>query len=649
MRLPLPPNNLAAIRQDYRDKHNSNGGGVLLCRKYPPRQVIDKESGQPVIDKAGNPVMWCPWYDGKELTVNETKYVNANHWFSEEKHNDCYATINHFPIEYPPEVFWAMNEGGTYRTSDNLAYLTGFYLDFDHRKIHDVAKNQQAPAELVQEALSYAELIEQTLVDYLPDDYGMPVITYTGGGFGFYFKIRPIPATTENKARHMEIYEKLYRRFSILFAELLNVFENDHKVVGSERVIRVTGTYNSKTGAYAQYIARYGNATTDEVYQYSLSDIYDLYRLNQIKIDVDPAENDKPNACLVKDSPLQKKKREKRGEKEEQGSSQAVQAAPAYAQRGNVAYPTKWYQGWVNAKQLGKYLELSVKSLEYLDSQGALQRNNALFLIACLKTELELAKYGYYILDQSPQIWARNIISYVANINDSLTTPLEEEELDALLNSALTNKYHFRRRDKIQQFLNLTDAEFSSLGWMDKQKKEAQKQERNNVLTDLDKDVVKLYLSGLSDAKIATALGITKRTSINIRQRLGVTDRSAKWENIDFEGNKRHIKHAKAEAPEPAPIFPYMPWYKPTYKSVYVWDYRTNNQVTKNAVVERTQKLAELKDLSYKVSDVKRLSDIAKRAANISDEERNKILAYFEDIKKQAERQYREELWEEFG
>lgn len=659
-RLQLPQNNLDAIKQDYMDKHASAGGAVLVCRKYDRPRMVD---GKPLLDKAGNPIMKRDWYEGKDLTTNESEYVRKSHYPSEKNHNDCYATLNHFPTEYTPEIFKSMHKGQDekYRSADNVEYLTGYYLDFDHRAIHSLAKNQQA-TELVQDALGYADQIVATLADYLPSDFGMPVISYTGGGYGFYFRLKPLEATEENKAQYMAVWEQLYQRFSLLFGEILDAFENDHAVLDFSRVIRITGTYNDKTGAFARYIARYGNAATNEVYMYKLDEIVDLYHLDDIK--------EEPNSCLVTTFPLPKEKREKR-EKKENEPKESNGLGPAlvpcvdlssqssYARKGNVAYPTKWYQGFANAKQLGRYLELSTKSLEYLDSRGALQRNNALFLIACLKVEIEYAKYGHYILGEVCGKLQSDICNYILDLNNSLSAPLDDDECAGLINHALTNQYHFRRRDTIQKILNLTDAEFESLGWLDKQRKEEQGKERINALTDQDKDVVKLYLDGLSDAKIAEKLHITKRQSIRIRQRLGVTDRSVKWEDIDFEDNKRYARHTKAEAPEPTPIYPYMPWYTPTPKAMYAVDYRTGNMRVKNAVVERAKMLAECTggDVRQLMEFDARMRKLWKQAAVISNKEKNAISASFEEMRKQAEERYKDEMidkygvefWEEFG
>lgn len=562
-KLKNPQNNLDAIRQDYQDKHASAGGAVLVCRKYD-RQVRDKD-GKLVFDKAGNPVTFKSWFEAQFLTKDVDKYVYHSEMFSEQRKNDCYCTINSFPADCEPDVKTTKTwQCLSYRSVAKLAHLTGFYLDFDHIGIHALAKklekqkkrkNQQDPmkpvqdpAELVEEVLNYADMIVATLESYLPADYGMPIISFTGGGFGFYFPLKPIPSTPENRTRYMEIWEKLYRRYSDIFKGILGTYENDHAVLDYVRVIRITGTYNSKTNTYSQYIARYGNVETNEVYEYSLDEIADLYHLDDL-----PAE--KSNISLVSLSSLQNKKREKREKKEtkpEEGSCTSdlapnISSSMAdHENRGNVAYPSKWYQGYANAKQLGRYLALAVKSLEYLDTQGTLQRNNVLFLIACLMTEIEYAKYGCYIFYNRNKVShgaRQDVIDYILLLNDSLENPLEEEELANLLKSALSNQYHFRRLATVQKFLNLTNAEFETLGWLEHQKKEEQKQERNNALTDLDKEVVRLYLAGLSDAKIAKELGIPKLQSIRIRQRLGVTDRSVKWEDVDFEGNKRHLQH----------------------------------------------------------------------------------------------------------
>lgn len=218
----------------------------------------------------------------------------------------------------------------------------------------------------------------------------------------------------------------------------------------------------------------------------------------------------------------------------------AKSSASAYTNRNDIIYPTKWYQGYANEKLLGNYLDLSIRSLEHLDNQGSVNRNDALFLIACLKTEIEYAKYGYLIFGQVSEKVQNDIATYIANLNNSLTVPLEDNELAALIKSALQNKYHYRAKDAIQKKLNLTDEEFADLGWMEKQRKEAEQRERVNAAIELDKEVIRLWLSDFSDAKIAAKLGITKRTSINIRQRLGVTDRSVRFDDVDFEGNKRH-------------------------------------------------------------------------------------------------------------
>lgn len=407
-KLKNPQSNEESIRQDYRDKHAS-GGAVLVCRKYD-RQVKDK-TGKLVFDENKNPITFKSWYEGQILTKDIDKYVYHSKLFSEKRHNDCYCTINSFPVNCEPDhkvtKTW---ECLSYRSVDKLAHLTGFYLDFDHIATHALAKRlekqarkkkqQEAPvvpvqeslAELVEEVLGYAELIVRTLEAYLPTDYGMPIISFTGGGYGFFVKIKPLESTPENRKLYMETWEKLYRRFNILFFGILDAFENDHSVLDFVRVIRITGTYNSKTDTYSRYVGRYGNETTNEVYEYSLDEIADLYHLDDL-----PEEN--PNISLVSLSPLQRRKREERKkEKKERESEESCttglesnkgsskkESNLDYAQRGNVTYPTKWYQGYANVKQLGRYLVLAVKSLEYLDNQGTLQRNNALFLVACLK------------------------------------------------------------------------------------------------------------------------------------------------------------------------------------------------------------------------------------------------------------------------
>lgn len=528
MRLKNPENNIAAIRQDYRDKHSS-GGALFAGRKYDVK--AKNRDGKFIPLKEGGYKMWRPYVQLRQLITDEDMLVQEGFKWSEDYKNDCYCSINSFP----PDC--------TARTADNVVTLTGFYIDFDNRAIHNLAKNQQV-SELVEDALSYAGQIAATLEDYLPSDYGMPVITYTGGGYGFYFRLNPMEATEQNKARYKEVHELLYQRFNVLFADFFDIFDNDHTVIGDiARVIRITGTYNNKTGAFARYIARYGNLSTNEVYEYSLDEIASLYRLDEIKPE--------SNTHLVSLAPLPKK-REKR---EKAPSPKGALKASSYTkQDSNIIHPIKWYQGFVNDKQIGKYLELATTSLRYLDDNGSLQRNNALFLIACLETEIAYAQYGSRIFssDRVAQEAQREIIDDVIELNDGLSEPLEDYELAAILNHALSNNYHFRKLSTIQKFLNLTDEEFESLGWMDGQKRREQWQEHSNALTGLDKDVVKLYLFGLSDAKIAKELGIPKLQSIRIRKRLGVMDRSVKWEDVDFDGNKRHLLNKTHRVPDAA-------------------------------------------------------------------------------------------------
>lgn len=533
-KLKNPPTNLEAIRQDYRDKHSS-GGALFAGHKYN-RQVRNKD-GKFIFEKDGSPKMYRPYVQLKQLIINEDMYIKESFKYSEQYKNDCYCSINSFP----PDC--------TARTADNVAYLTGFYIDFDNRKIHDVAKNQQAPEpELVEEALSYADFIVETLEAYFQGDFGMPVISYTGGGYGFYFPLKPIEATTENKAKYMEVWEKLYQRFNILFKEILDVFENDHAVLDYVRVIRITGTYNDKTGAFARYIARYGNEGTNEIYEYSLDKIASLYHLDEI------TSKEESNTHLVSLAPLPKKR-----EKKEKAPKPKVAVNPKGAlnpssytkQDSNILHPIKWYQGFTNDKQIGKYLELATTSLWYLGEQGTLQRNNALFLIACLETEIAYAHYGNRLFswNKVAERVQREIVDDMIEKNDCLSEPLEDYEFAAILNHALTNNYHFRKLETIQKFLNLTDEEFAELGWMDGKKRREQWQEHSNELTELDKEVIRLYLDGLSDAKIAKELGIPKLQSIRIRKRLGVMDRDMKYEDVDFDGNKRHLLNKTHRVP----------------------------------------------------------------------------------------------------
>ena len=545
-RLQNPQNRIDAIRQDYRDKHNLPNSSVLVCRKFD-KQVINK-NGQKVFDENGKPVTYKGWYEAKNLTVSEGMYVHNSLTFSETNRNDCYCTLNSFPGDYSP-VIQETKSGkkvASYRAVERLAYLTGFYLDFDHKAIHTMAKKQQVPVELVEEVKGYEEQIVKALEDCFASDYGMPVISFTGGGYGFYIKIKPLEATEENMQLYMVVWEKLYQKFNTMLEDFLDVFENDHSVLDFVRVIRITGTYNSKTGTHSYFVGRYGDAETGEIYEYSIEDLVSLYHLEEIEANL--LENQKK----VTHSPLQKREEKKEERKAKSTSSNQTIAnhiltnsnnIPDYIQKDNVLYVTKWYQEYVDEKQLRKYIELSIQSLEYLDGRNEVNRNNSLFLIACLKTEVEYSKYGCYIFEEVSDDVKEYVIDYIIELNNNLSIPLEDDELIILINSALKNIYHFRKLETIQKFLNLSDVEFDELGWLDKQKKEKQKKENNNALTKLDKEVIKLYLSGLSDEKIGKELNISKRTSIRIRERLGVKDRTIKYEDVDFEGNKRHLKH----------------------------------------------------------------------------------------------------------
>lgn len=549
-RLRNPQNRIDAMRQDYRDKH-SIGGSVLVCRKYPAQVIKD---GNLVFDKEGNPIPYVGWFEAKGLTNNECSYINSSKFFSEEKKNDCYCSLNTFPYNYTPLMKLDEKSGQmkpSYRVGEKLAYLTGFYLDFDHKGIHNLAKSKKVPSlETIKEVHSYKEQIIQILEAQFESDYGMPMVTMTGGGYGFFIKIKPIEATKENRAIYLALWEKLYLKFNEILTNFLDVFENDHSVIDVVRVIRISGTYNSKSETFAEYVARYGNATTNEIYEYRLEDLISLYRLDEIVVE---------DAKEVTHSPLQKREEEKK-EKEKEKDKEKVKTSPLkeniltninnpsnnipnYIQNGNIIFPTRWYQHYVNDKQIGKYLEFSIQSLNYLNENGSLTRNNALFLIACLKTELEYAKYHFIRLEDVIDKVKESIIVDILELNNTLTNPLEEEELITLLNSALQNQYHFRKYETVQKFLNLNDDEFKNLGWKEKEEKERGKKERNNAASEIDKEVVRLYLSGLSDAKIGKALGIAKITSIRIRERLGVTNRTIRFEDINFEGNKRHLKN----------------------------------------------------------------------------------------------------------
>lgn len=282
-RLCNPENNIEAIRQDYQDKHAA-GGAVLVCRKYD-MQVRNKAK-KCVFDKDGNPVTFKNWYEAKSLTKNEEKYVEESYCYSENRKNDCYCTLNSFPTNCEPVIRETRTGHATsYRVASKISYLTGLYLDFDYVAIHEVAKKHQAPSDMVENVLGYADVIIKTLEDYFSSDFGMPVISYTGGGYGFYIPLKPLEATEENKALYMTVWEKLYQRFNALFEGILGVFENDHSVLDFVRVIRITGTYNSKTGTYSRYIGRYGNSDTNEVYKYNLNELVDLYHLGNITVD----------------------------------------------------------------------------------------------------------------------------------------------------------------------------------------------------------------------------------------------------------------------------------------------------------------------------------------------------------------------------
>ncbi len=544
-RLQNPQNRIDAIRQDYRDKHNLPNSSVLIGRKYDKQKV--NKNGQKVFDENVKSVASNEnWYEPKRLIVNEEMYVRNSFFFSETHKNDCYCTLNGFPKEYAPVL---ENKKGknkeSYRAVEKLAYLTGFYLDFDHKVIHNRAKKkQQVSTELVEEVKGYEEQIVKTLEDYLAGDYGMPVISFTGGGYGFYIKIKPLEATDENMQLYMAVWEKLYQRFNVLFKDLLDVFENDHSVLDLVRVIRITGTYNSKTDTYSYFVRRYGDADTNEIYEYSLEDIVLLYHMDKI------VENLSKNQKKVSHSPLQKKEEEKKEEDNTFLKDDVINRILSnsnnildYIKKENITYVKKWYVKYVNEKQIGRYLDLSIQSLKYLDGQNSVHRNRSLFLIACFKTELEYAKCGCFIFDEVDNKAKEDVIDYIIELNKNLTTPLDAEELICLTYSALQNVYHFRKLDTIQIYLNLTDNEFDELGWNDNQKKEEQKEENNNALTELDRKVVKLYLSGLSDRKIGKELNIPKLQSIRIRKRLGVKDRIIKYEDVDFEGNKRHLKN----------------------------------------------------------------------------------------------------------
>lgn len=550
--LALPKTNYEAILMDYRDKHEGRPGFTSMARKFSIPKRKDK---QEVLDTNGDVVTTRTFYTVRQQVVKSVQYVNAIEGYSQNPfYNDCYASVNHFGTETKS---WKRDKG-------NLSSLNGFFFDFDSKEIHEYAKNQEAlpmrdrrkaPKEMVDRVYSYKEEIIKVLRENLLDDFGMPVVTFTGGGFALYFPLNPIKATKKNQEAYMQVWNQLYERLSELFADLLGVFENDHTVVDVVRVMRVAGTYNYKTGTYAEYVARYGSEETGEVYRYDLEDIVRLYYLDGITV---------KNEKKVSHSLLLKKEKEKREEKEEASilnreksvakyvvenyeNIQEYKPIKEFVKKDNTYYVTKWFQEYVNIPQITTYIQNSIKSMEYKDSNGTLERNNALFMIACFKTEIEYAKYGCYIFDEVEGDVKESIVEYVYELNESLHSPLEDDEFYTLMKSALSNQYHFRKYETMQKFLGLTSEEFSNLGWMKNQENEASKKERSEEDVELDKKAMKLYLSGMSDEKVGKQLGIPKLKVVRTRKRLGVTNRSIKFKEIDFEGNRRHLKHKTNE------------------------------------------------------------------------------------------------------
>lgn len=143
------------------------------------------------------------------------------------------------------DVYITQNRFYGSRSTDRIAELSALYSDLDYYKLPDPQLADMHPIaarDLALESLLRAQIPFPSLV------------TFTGQGLALVWRHEPVPGHRLSKWKHCQ---------QVIF-EALQELGADHRAKDAVRVLRLVGTYNSKSGKLVKSIFE----NLDEVWQF---------------------------------------------------------------------------------------------------------------------------------------------------------------------------------------------------------------------------------------------------------------------------------------------------------------------------------------------------------------------------------------------
>lgn len=417
---------------------------------------------------------------------------------------------------------------GLGKQSSNVISLSGFYLDLDFKNFHN-SKNINL--------IELSKLHEDC--DNIIDSFiekgliaAPTLICSTGCGKAIYYLFNKSLSVSDKESLnlYMESYEKLYMKFKDLFKDI-EFIDIDHSVVNDfARVCRVIGTKNTKSNTLStiDYIGK----------KYDLNEIINNNNLDDIKLNISGKNTE--SIITNKDNV-----------------------------RKLINNQTKCFL--INRKNW----------LEDLTTIRDMNVNSC--------RELLLFIYNWTCRDLYGSEKARALSK---KLNESFIEPLDEYEFNHAINAI--NKYEYTnyyKNSTLIQNLKISDDEIKTLGIGSYSEKIQLGKE--NILHDVnrDKEVCRLYLSGLSHKKVLEALPdeykCCLRTIKTITAKYNITkERTTKLEDIDFD-SKLKYQHKNSK--------------KRCKLSLNLYKY--NNNTINTSIDEEAQSISEASNINNTISE----------------------------------------------
>lgn len=413
------------------------------------------------------------------------------------------------------------------RSADNISAINEIFIDLDvlHKTrnlLKKLDRNNPAQKDAYEIAVAkwnQREIYIQKLkleIDRLIDNHLLPVpsmVCVTGCGMALHYKYTmPIDKSDKEAIMfHNNAYKKIFTKLESLLADIQAEIELevDHCVFNHDRICRIMGTLNTKSGIQAR-ITRFDGVTYHPI---------DLYRDFQIDYSttVVPEKKQRINKKVVEHP-----------KKEKQTND-------------IILYTTEDYFFTTLPKAVKNTASFVLQGLEKLQTlmpwvEGS-HRNRFMF-----------AYYSAAIICYG----SKEAYRLAKECNNQMQEPLSDYEFHSVI------KHVDEYNNEEGLFVLVSPQRLVSDTWLDLSeemieasgllrnfvKKKARKKNKQDSI-ERDKLVAKLYLNGMdSYRQIATTIKETnptmkcsRNTVKNVIERLGIQDRSISYEEIDFEKN----------------------------------------------------------------------------------------------------------------